>query len=89
MGITRCLQPGGDNRCRIRGSYMRIKLFMIFSILLIVSSCYTGTRTVAPEGQPVVTNMAGTQGLNTKVLDTLPLPTVATGSSSVSMPFLY
>ena len=46
---------------------MRIKLFMIFSILLIVSSCYTGTRTVAPEGQPVVTNMAGTQGLNTKV----------------------
>jgi len=46
---------------------MRIKLFMIFSILLIVSSCYTGTRTVAPEGQPVVTNMTGTQGLNTKL----------------------
>jgi len=51
----------------IRRPYMRMKIVVIFLTLLIVSSCYTGTRTVAPEGQPAVKNMNGTEGLDTKL----------------------
>jgi len=46
---------------------MRIKIFVIFSILLIISSCYKGTKTTAPEGQSAVTNMNGTEGLESKL----------------------
>jgi len=46
---------------------MRIKISVIFSILIIVSSCHTGTKIPAPTGQPVLTTMNGTEGLESKV----------------------